>query len=763
MERAGNKFMKNNHFTGLSTSDLDLDTAREQNGAQLKRSFDFRTAFTQLSDGAKPSVDAIRRFCFEEHKLSDFQSAELMRIYTAFRQQRSFEDMIRMYEESDNRDFTGSQIVQEFYAVACNQTGRYSKAIEAAESLLIHGDANGEVYGTLGKAWFKRHEICRDYLDHFNPEREEELIAAYVENFPEDPNMEDVAGNARKAMALSGEYYEDGFLVAFESYPGINAVYSALEASDFKKARRMARLVHLACLRDGARETMDPLIAGTLMEATCIMGGTKAEVQAATEKFLSLDIKETRIQRAVISLEKLRTYYHQQGLSVRPFDLALDGLRTVLKHHGKESFNSAAKKPKKPTLTEQLHKISSSYRGMASNFLGGHFVQGNFMFGGQLPDHYLTRTDWQQFEKLLDAPIDILIGMHDNDRIMPVPYKRMIPNTYDLHPLTLRDITRPEDFLDFADKIVRRAFGTGEDGLEEITSLGHLHYDETVNALLHLSGAENRKEVDSRTNISVMMGLGLGDCRQHAQAKQILFDAWQKDQMNHWLKEAYTALTIDKDFKLYNDCIAKVRDIESVELRTIDALVQAPVEMKGKYEPVYSKEWKLQLNENGVQSSVENHTLTVLLKHNKKGELESLRFADSFYQNHYKWGSGDIPLDSLKTDDKGNLVIPAKTIEAIDPKTGETVSVPVQLLPSRYTGKKDIVSRDEHGKLLLLGLQVEEGFNLADKLTQPRLEKMAGLSVVREWYLKTADLPESIRNRAVRSSVKGTKPPSPNM
>lgn len=750
--------MQNHHFTGLSQVSVDLDGAREKNAAQLKRAFEFRTIFTAL----KPDLEAIRRFCFEEHDLADFQSAELMRIYTGFRQHRSFEDMVRLYEASDNREFTGSQIVQEFYAVACNHTGRYGKAIETAEWLLINGDANGEVYGTLGKAWFKRYEICKDYLELFNPEREEELVAAYLENFPEDPAMENVADNARKAMALSSEYYEDGFLVAFESYPGINAVYSALEASDFKKAKRMARLVHLACMRDGARETMDPLIAGNLMEAVCIMGGNKAEVQAATEKFLSLDIKETRIQRAVRSLEKMRSYFEDQKLGVKSFDLALDRLRDVLKHHTRESFNHSAKKPKKATLTEAVHKISSSYRGMASNFLGGHFVQGNFMFGGQLPDHYLTRSDWQQFEKLLDVPLDDLLGLHDRDRVTPQPFNHLRGPAIQRVNLTLKDITDPDDFLKVADRIIRRAFGTDEDELEDMNSPGHMYYDEMVNALLHLSGSENRKEVDSRTNISVIMGLGLGDCRQHAQAKQILFDAWQKHHMNYWLKEAYTALTIDKDVKLYHECIGKMRDIEAIELRTIDAVVKAPVVMKDKYEPLLNDDWRMIVAEDGQQAGVENHTLTMLLKHNKKGELQSLRFADSFYQHHYEWGSGDIPLSSLKFDDKGNLIIPAKTVEAFNPKTNKVEAVPVQLLPSRYTGKKDIVSRDEHGKLLLLGLPVNEDFSLAQLLSQPRIEKMAALTVARNWYMDKNLLPDSIKNRPVRhhKSDKKPKPPS---
>src|SRR3989304_7342190 len=152
--------MKTFRFAGLSPEESDLDLAREQNAAQSKRSFEFRAEFARLSGDDKPGVEAIRKFAFEDRKLDDFQSAELMRIFTAFRSQRSFDDMIRMFEESANQDFTGSQIVQEFYAVACNATGHYQKTIQVAESLLRQGCAHGEGYGSpRGGAGLKKKKL----------------------------------------------------------------------------------------------------------------------------------------------------------------------------------------------------------------------------------------------------------------------------------------------------------------------------------------------------------------------------------------------------------------------------------------------------------------------------------------------------------------------------------------------------------------------------------------------------------------------------
>jgi tetratricopeptide (TPR) repeat protein len=728
--------MKNFYFSGFSEDESGMDQARGQNAVQVRRAAEFRENFSKLADGDKPSLEALRKFCFEEHRLEDFQSAELMRIFTAFRSLRSFEDMMRIFEESKNEVFTGSQIVQEFYTVACNHTGRYQKAIEVATLLLREGDPNGEVYGTLGKAWYKKHEIAKNFLKVSKdykaaPEDYDAAVKLYRENFPDDSELSNVEAHANLCLEWSKNDYEGGFLVAFESYPGINAVYSCLDVGDFEEARHMARLVHLACLRDGARETMDVLCASTMMQAACIMGASKAEIDATTEKFLSLDVKKGRLERTVQSLERLKSYLAEHEGDTKPFDHALQKIKGVLKHHELSTFNFVAKRRKKQTVTSAIHDVSSSYRGLASNFLGGHFVPGNFMFGGQLPDHYLTRTDWQQFQKLLEAPLEKLIGGEEAGK----------------YPPTLKDVQRPEDFLEIADKIIRRAFGTDEWKLEDMMSEGHASYDETVNALLNLSGTKDEKTMDSRTNISVIMGLGLGDCRQHAQAKQILFDAWQKNFMNWWLGEAYTALTVDKDMKYYRQCIEGFKSIESVELRTIDAVVQAPVQMKEKYIKKLTGDGQTMAEQGGAMNAVENHTLTVLLKHNKKGELESLRFADSFYQNQYQWGDGEIPLDKLSFDENGKVILPAKTLTAVDPGTGQEVSVPVQLVPSRYTGKRDEVSRDEHGQLLLLGLPVEEGFSLADKLMQSHQQRTLVLEAVRRWYVKAGNVPDVLKIR----------------
>lgn len=668
-----------------------LDEACRVNEAQMHRQIEFRAAIEALDGEKYPTLETLLTFCFAKGKLVTLQSAELMRIFTAFRLQNAYEDMIRLVEECKNPEFTDAQIVREFYAVACNQTGRYDKAIDIAESLLARGVANGEIYGTIGRAW--------------------------REKFKQEPLQAEgrLSNQARHCLHQSLEAYEKGFLTTFEFYPGINAAYCYLLLGDYAHAKSTARLVQLACLRDGARETMDHYCAGTLLLSSCIAGRDAKEIDQAIRQFLTLELmRKERLSHMIGTLTLVRESFAKLCHDTSAFDTAIDQINFTLQHCGQETFNFNAPPPPKKTIADSLCAASSSYRGLASNFLGGHYVQGNFMLGGQLPDHYLTRADWQQFNALLDAPLSSLLG-EDND----------IPAA------TLNHIDDTAELLCALDKVVRRAFGTDEDQLENMMSDGHVRYDATVKALIALAGGLST--IDSRTNISVIMGLGLGDCRQHAQAKQILFDAWQHRRMNASLARAYHALGND-DAPGYEAGIHDFKSIDSVELRVVDAFVHASVKTGDNNAPLYDAQGRLIANEDGVMRQVECHTLNILLRKDAKNKIIDIEFADSFYASFYSWNSKKFKLEDLHIDASGNLIMPAGQAKILDEKTGLSCFIPVELRAAEYSGKPAQVSRDEHGRLLLLGLAVEEGFNLAQKLSQPRKERMKAFESIRRWH-----------------------------
>ena len=253
--------------------------------------------------------------------------------------------------------------------------------------------------------------------------------------------------------------------------------------------------------------------------------------------------------------------------------------------------------------------------------------------------------------------------------------------------MKMMEINRFDDFLYLADKIIRRAFGTDEKNLENISGPGHIKHDETTQGMIKLSGAKDHEGLDSRTNISVSMGLGIGDCRHHAQAQQAMFDIWQKTHMNEALRKAAEAV-MDNDLEKYLQSIEEFKEIESVELRTMDVVIRVPVTEDGRDRQYAASDGPYRYEE---------HTTNILLRHNEDGSLKDLHFADAFYQTVYQMGKKRINIEDVRIDADGQLVIPS-AMPVMDLATGEPVYTPITLRPTVYAGKRDEVANDEHGQ-----------------------------------------------------------------
>jgi len=731
-------------FAGL-LQNADLDAARRQNTAEAQRRAEFRRTFEQL--GSPPGLEALRQFVHSRDDMHNLRSAELMQIFVAFREQEGYEDMVDLYERNSSIDFRNSQIAQECYAVACNNTGRYNKAIAMCNYLRAHGNANGEVYGILGGAYWRKYQAAKNYLRasesmRVRDWRLEQLKEAYIKCFPNDKELQKVEENARTSLIRSRNHCRTGFLHAFEYYPGINAVFSMMELGHFVQMKKMARLVHLACLRDGARDTMDANCAATMLEAACLMNASENQMATTMKAFLKLNLSEEKLNKVSAHLTRIRYRLAKSGQDTTLFDEVRYKLDDIRVHTAHATFNTVARRSPEPTVEALLKANSYSYRGMASGFTGSSYQRGNFHLDGQLSDHCLSRTDWQQFEKLLNTPLGKLFDKDTED-----PGKWVMGLTM----MELAEAGRgpkrshdaaASDFLWWADKIIRRAFNTDEKGLENIGGAGHVKDDETAQGMIKLSGAKEHEGADSRTNISVSMALGVGDCRHHAQAEQIMFDIWQKTLMNKALAKAAAAV----NEKAYEESIREFKEIESVELRTLDVVIKVPVTESGEDRAYDTHKGPYRYEE---------HTTNILLIHNEDGSLKDAYFADAFYKTLYEMGANKIDLDKVTVDADGKLVIPANMLvghgDAFGtPLHGTPIYIPIELRPTVYAGKRDEVANDEHGRLLLLGIPVPANFDLVEMLSRPSEQRMAFLEHVHRWLKGLQPPPRPPRTPSAR-------------
>ena len=687
-------------FKGLDPLDTQFNEAVEKNRAEAERRIAFRKELLALSEDGFPDAAQLKTFVFETRKPSDFQPAELMNIMMGFRRHKSWDDMLKLVEDSTDQYFKNAPIVREFCAVASNMIGDFDRTITICEGLRAEGKQNGEVFGALGKAYLKKGDL-----------------------------------------AQSTANYEQGFLLDFEYYPGINAADGYLEQGDVTKAQNIARMVHMSCMRDGLRDTMDYWCAATALEAATITGDTDQDIiNDAIARITDMDIETWQLESTLSKIKSTKEAIEAQGRDASFFDITIEkmaGAITKIEFEAQSNPNQEKTAPPIATqdqtsVAEKIDDMSYGYRGLASNFIGQHFVSGNFKFVGQLPDHSLTRTDWQNFKSVLDLPLRQVTGA-DSDE-------------------TLLDVTDSRTFMAHCDSLIRRVFLTRERQLEDLLSPGHDRYDETVNALIDLSGipkdAESRLLADSRTNISTIFGLGLGDCRHHAQTKQILFDIWQKIRINNHLRTAYEALE-EQDFTLYGHQMEAASQIEREELRTFDVVVKAPLKTKGPYVLDRDKNGHPMIDPEGNMNVIEEHTMTMLLTRDEDYNVIGIALADSFYHDHYAWSDGAIDLDDILLTDDDHIAIPAKTMAAIDTDNGQMTNVPVMLEPTVYAGKRDQTANDEYGSLLLLGLPVSPLpiFNPAEKAIGDNDNIAQKLEVLRQWYIESGNIPDSVKNR----------------
>jgi hypothetical protein len=653
--------MKNDriYFQGaFSPNRTVLKKAFSSNRYFSERSKIFRKEIEKVDalPGRNQKIKALRAIAGNKVLMSWANSGELMMLYRGFRDQGAFQDMINMYGKAENEDFKRAQTVREMLGGAYNKVKRPDKAIRIAQMLFAEGRETGEVYQILGRARLLQSDSAE-------------------------------SGNEKRTfLEESAAFYEEGFSRFFEFYPGIQAVHRHIELGNLEKAAKMAKLVSLACKRDGAKETSDFRCMSARLEAACILRDQK-EIDKTMRQIVKSDAPKWILADSIRSLSRVNVHFKSDETAA-----VVDSLRLLIT--GKEPPLPPADNSKEESVLHALHSKSYTYRGAGSSFRGSMTIDGNFKYGGQLPAHSISRKDLEFFDALLNRSIGELFPPED----MPEGL---------FSSFSFNEINNPDTFMNMADKFIRYHFGTNnflDTGLhlEDNAAVENSSYDKCVSALIHLSGKDRSSEDDSKTNISAMFALGLGDCRHHAQVKQIMFDCWQKKKMNHALSLAMKALE-QSDEKSYDKAVGMFYDVYNYELRTIDVKVQAPVKMEKPYMPKKDGSGRFIADKT---STVEEHTLSVLLQRDHHGVLKKVGLRDAFYQNHYSWGHADIDISQIEVKN-GKFIMPAGEIPGEKINTGK--SAPVTLTPTDYAGKRDTAARDCTGETVrLMGLPVSE-------------------------------------------------------
>lgn len=620
---------------------------------------------------------------------------------------KPFEAAAAWYQDSVklHPNHAADEIGRELYIVCLNKAGRLEDSIVEARSYIASvaqsaqspGDfkpslevvrhapeVNGEVLAGLGKA-FKLVEESIKKGTPLSPQLQEAI--AHELGFQSASKVPPGFDFAKGALEVSTRYYEAGFAQDFEYYPGIVSVYNNYEKGDAARAERLAPMVWQSCERAGGKEANDYWCLSTQTELSLILNKNPELLELLPKMLQRADVgwmlsstvskmttlcaardkagQDTRALHHVIdalnarieALDAHATAKKAPGADGKALDAAF--AKTTAEWIDKTTSSLRQKLGVKPAnenqtpqeaaaaeITKKVMTSTADFRALTSS----HAVGGNVAYGGQIPDMTITRHSVRVVRELLQS-----WGL---DKVDDVEQFNKVANEKLNGILGLQD-------------------ASGRRPLEDLHSPEHHVLDAFDKNRFKLSATD--VSGDSRTDLLAIMTLGIGDCRPTAYAKQLFFDVWQHDAVNHKLGAALQAST-KGDVAGYERNLADADKLQRTMLRTVTVLIEAPIQMNQMYDWKTDADGRPLRDKDGKYQQVENHTFNIFVELDDKGNVkENVRAADAFYHQLY-------PLEALPLSASGLVNGGVWTHDTMGTKADDGKDIPFRMTPTKYSG-----------------------------------------------------------------------------
>ena len=426
--------------------------------------------------------------------------------------------------------------------------------------------------------------------------------------------------------------YQQGFAMdRTQLYPGVNVPGLLLALGQKDEASSQARtILTLAELRwSYAEPNFFDATAGLEMSALL---GDAAGVRTWLERADRTASEPWQRRSAISSLMRLSETLEQRGLPDSGLNKAIEAL-------GAPEGATLGAPP--PVLNTEAAQWMDAVQQVTYRFGAQHArrLTGNYQHAGIAHDVRVTPADLRFFTRIAD---EAGLTKHSD----------------------------PRRVSKAIDRLIREHFGT--DALEDINGPAHQKFDQVMPGLARFMAAQE----DSQTNVSADWLNGLGDCRQHAPTKMLLFEAWKRTRSDELMSRLLEAHRGGDDSEAAN-IRSELFELARHEMRVMDALVTHGV----------------------ADEFIEEHTLTMLSKRKPPGpdgqmrELEELRLADSFYHRVHAFADGRL-----------ELVGRPETLALQVPKPSADGRRPI-LFPAPYSHDRSVPNPD-FGQLEFRGVQV---------------------------------------------------------
>lgn len=717
--------------TGLLFSNNHPGEVYKQSQKFIKQSRIFNEHLNEIMESgtSEEKIKALQRFLYQGVRKRDgknftgierFNSSELKTIFTKLWELDAHDQMVEMMDTCENKHFITDPVNLVFYARAILK-GHYINMHNAhaiANLLMENEESRAEGLAIKGTIHAMSRRAAEKMLHAIDTNQITESVKKeYQECFP-GSNMEREAVLENYCKSLSGALvdFEEAFVDTWDCRYGCRAMHYLLEQKSPERAQQMAELTKLAAQKEGGLKSSNFAVVRAYLEALYVLPNSSAkEIELAQRVLISLCKTSSQVKNALEGITELRIEPDTHAVHRRGVAQDLTSHYFQLEEHPEEALEHIKRiKNQIQSSVDAWERYTFNYKGLKSNH-----IEGNFKFGAQLPAHNVNRYDRKFFEEILNTPLRDLFKTSDE---AAYAFAKNLQQTKTF-----------DQFNALVDAFIRERFHTDEWNLEQLDSEGHQLFDHSVQSLIALSGAptrETRKLMpDSRTNISTNLILGLGDCRHHAQVKQILFDIWHGQQLDKVMKKIHKAEELGQQDKV-NALRKKFNIIDAEQLHTLDCEVYLPIEMKNGL-PVRHQGYLVK-NKTGNSIKVEEHTLNVQMELDPEtNKRKQVKLRDAFYQNTYPWSGCEIDLKDKDLTDGVN----AGSVEIYDWETGKIESLPVVIKPTVYAGSRDLYDRGNNDNRFI-GQPVKP-VSFAEVHERQR-EIDQHLTQVREWYKQKA-------------------------
>lgn len=656
----------------------DIENEYKKNLDFQKRRNNFHEKLRIITDDNQISRDekvkAIEGILYEnENEGPELNCLELKKIHSTLWDLDAYDEMVKMMYLSDNVEFKHDIGILPLHARATLRSHYNNHYIlRSIADHLMQDPAMYEegiiIKGLIATSESKTSKELLKAMKEDPEEVPEGLLKEYMRYFPDDSSRSEnsIHENYKNSLRSAYSEFKEAFSRNYDCRYGSRVIHLLLELENAEQTNQrdelenMARLTLKAAEKDGGVFSNNPAVLRAYLTALYLLPESKIEeVKLAEDALVVLFKGKKSIEYAIQDFSELNLSLHRQGQDLQRYCVHF----LVQAHHlyvegSKDEYqtfiNEAKARFKQAVGNNEWHNRSYNIKGFTSNSIGG-----NFQFGAQLPDHALNLQDRAYIEEMIKTHFS--------------------------------GIETIEEFNGQANQLIRHIFETDGRELETLSSNGHKLYDEAVHAIIKFAGVptiEARKDLcNSWTSIATVISLGLGDCRHHAQLKQILFDVWHGQKLNQVLSEMQQAeeknhkeniQTLNEEFKRINQ----------IDFRTADCEVYLPIKIENGV-PLVNDEGHFIKNDTGKLMKVEEHTF------NMSFNKDEVTIVDAFYQNRYDWENCKIfQADSGQFTEAG-------AVKIYNESSGTYEEVAVLIKPTSYAGKRDDFNRAETSSFLI--------------------------------------------------------------